>query len=173
LALAGLRACVVGDARDGEIRVDGGRWRRVAPPARRVGCQPDARGVILDSPGGQIYEGRGLARVIRERGLATYTLRECASACATAFLAGRERLLAPGARLGFHQYQSHTILPAFDLAAEQAKDRQLFEAQGIADEFLAQIFAARPQDMWWPTPAELIAGGAIHGVGFALGGDAP
>jgi len=141
--------------------------------AAMLDANPDARGVILDSPGGQIYEGRGLARVIRERGLATYTLIECASACATAFLAGRERLLAPGARLGFHQYQSHTILPAFDLAAEQAKDRQLFEAQGLADEFLAQIFAARPQDMWWPTPAELIAGRAIHGVGFALGDDAP
>jgi len=192
LALAGFRACVVGDApairnaaptapvkyaltmvAGGELlhlrgELEAGVTRAVAA---MLAERPRARGVILDSGGGQIYEGRGLARVIRELGLATYTLRECASACATAYLAGRERILGAGARLGFHQYQSHTILPAFDLAAEQAKDRELFEAQGVAAEFLDQIFAARPEEMWWPTVAELIAGGAIHRSGFLLDGD--
>jgi len=83
LALAGFRACVVGDAP--EIRhaapavpakyaltVVGGselirlRGELEAGVTRAVAAMlvehPDARGVILDSGGGQIYEGRGLAR---------------------------------------------------------------------------------------------------------------
>jgi len=191
LALAGFRAWVVRDDAPPAAPapalvpgyaltvVDGGalihlRGELEAGVTRAVAAllaqNPQARGIILDSGGGQIYEGRGLARVIRERALATYTLRECASACATAFLAGHERILGAAARLGFHQYQSHTILPAFDIAEEQNKDRKLFEAQGIAAEFLDQIFAARPEDMWWPTVDELLASRAVHRAGFQLGG---
>lgn len=189
LALAGFRAWVIGDDAPRDVAspapakyaltvVGGGallhlRGELEAGVTRAVtellDEHPQARGIILDSGGGQIYEGRGLARVIRERSLATYTLIECASACATAFLAGRERILGAGARLGFHQYRAHTVLPAFDIAEEQAKDRALFEAQGIAAEFLDHIFAARPEEMWWPTVAELIAGRAVHRVGFVLG----
>jgi len=191
LALAGFRAWVVGDAprqiattapgapvKYALTVVDGGslihlRGELEAGITRAVAKlldkNPQARGIILDSGGGQIHEGRGLARVIRERGLATYTLRECASACTTAFLAGRERILGRAAKLGFHQYRSHTVLPAFDTAEEQAKDRTLFEAQGIAPEFLDNIFAAGPDEMWWPTVDELRAGRAVHRTGFSLG----
>jgi len=185
LALAGFRACVVGDAppatRDAAPPtkyalsvVDGGalihlRGELEVGVTRAVAAlldaNPQARGIILDSGGGQIYEGRGLARVIRERALATYTLRECASACATAFLAGRQRILGRAAKLGFHQYQSHTVIPAFDIDEEQDKDRKLFEAKGIAAEFLDKIFAARPDEMWWPTVEELIAAGVAHRIG--------
>lgn len=190
LALAGFRAWVVEDAAPGNVAspppakyalavVDGGALLHLRGElevgvtravAEWLDANPQARGIILDSGGGHIYEGRGLARVIRERGLATYTLIECASACATAFLAGRERILGRGARLGFHQYRAHTVIPAFDIDAEQDKDRALFKAQGIAPEFLDRIFAARPEEMWWPTVDELIAGGAVHRVGFSLGG---
>jgi len=45
----------------------------------------------------------------------------------------------------------------------------LFEAQGIAAEFLDQIFAARPEDMWWPTVDELLASRAVNRAGFELG----
>lgn len=194
LALVGFRACVVGGAGGPPPAVGdaaptvparyalsvagGGKWIHLRGEleagvtravAQLLDANPQARGIILDSGGGQIYEGRGLARVIRERGLATYTLLECASACATAFLAGRERVLGRAAKLGFHQYQSHTVIPAFDIKEEQDKDRRLFEAQGIAAEFLDNIFAARPEDMWWPTVDELRAGGVVHRTGFSLG----
>jgi len=54
---------------------------------------PQVTGIILDSEGGQIYEGRGLARLIGENGLRTYTLDQCLSSCTTAFVAGELRTL--------------------------------------------------------------------------------
>ncbi len=129
---------------------------------------PNIAGVILDSDGGQISEGRGLARVIRENGLNTYSLDRCMSACTTAFAAGVRRTLGVNARLGFHQYQTFTIHPNFDLAEEQAKDLDLFRAQGIAESFLQKIFSHPPEDMWWPEHEELLEANFIHQSGGTL-----
>jgi len=129
-------------------------------------AHPQVRGIVLDSGGGQIYEGRGLARLIRERALATYSLRECASSCATAFIAGRRRALGAGAKLGFHQYKTYAVLPAVDIAAEQAKDMALFRAQGVSAEFLRKIFLQPPEQMWWPPEKELREAGVVHRTGF-------
>ncbi|MGI9309903.1 MAG: hypothetical protein ACR2P7_00030 [bacterium] len=131
-------------------------------------AHPQVRGVILDSGGGQIYEGRGLARLIREHKLATYSLEQCDSACATAFAAGVRRALGRGAQLGFHQYKNYAALPVVDIDAEQAKDRALFEAQGISAEFLQKIFSHPPHRMWRPDAAELLASGMVHETDFAL-----
>ncbi len=129
---------------------------------------PQITGVILDSDGGRISEGRGLARVIRENGLNTYSLDHCMSACATAFAAGVRRALGTNARLGFHQYQTFTIHPNFDLKEEQEKDIALFRAQGITESFLQKIFSHPPEDMWWPDHAELLEANFIHQSGISF-----
>ena len=54
---------------------------------------PQIAAVILESEGGQIYEGRGLALLIDERGLDTYSFKGCSSACVTAFVGGINRFL--------------------------------------------------------------------------------
>jgi len=46
------------------------------------------RRVTLDSEGGQLYEGRGLARLIETNHLDTCVVNRCNSACIIAFLAG-------------------------------------------------------------------------------------
>ncbi len=128
---------------------------------------PQVAGVILDSDGGQISEGRGLARVIRENQLNTYSLDHCMSACTTAFAAGVRRTLAVNARLGFHQYQTFTIHPNFNLEEEQAKDIALFRAQGVSESFLQKIFSHPPEGMWWPEHEELLEANFIHQSGVA------
>ncbi len=45
--------------------------------------------VELNSKGGNIYQGRGLARVFRENEAETHVAQECSSACVTAFIAGK------------------------------------------------------------------------------------
>ncbi len=129
---------------------------------------PGIAGVILDSDGGQISEGRGLARIIRENGLNTYSLDHCMSACTTAFAAGARRALGANARLGFHQYQSFTTYPKFDLEEEQAKDIALFRAQGISESFLRKMFSHPPEEMWWPEHEELLEANFIHQSGFSF-----
>ena len=123
---------------------------------------PEVTGIILDSGGGQIYEGRGLARLIRENALATYSLEQCVSSCTTAFIAGTKRALGDHAKLGFHQYKNYAAMPVVDVDQEQAKDIALFAAQGIAPDFLRKVFAQPPEKMWWPEAEELLEAGVIH-----------
>lgn len=60
--------------------------------------------VILDSPGGSVNSALEIGRLIRSRGMKTVITRNnyCVSACALVWVAGARRILAPGARVGFH-----------------------------------------------------------------------
>lgn len=130
---------------------------------------PQITGIILDSVGGQIYEGRGLARLIRENKLQTFSLDGCLSSCTTAFVAGITRSLGTNARLGFHQYKTYSLIPSINVGNEQAKDRAIFVNQGVAPEFIDKIFVHPPESMWWPEIDELLAAGVVHQTGFSLG----
>jgi hypothetical protein len=131
-----------------------------------IGEEPPVQAIVLDSPGGWIASGRGLAKVIEEAGLDTYSFAGCHSACVTAFMAGRNRYLADEARLGFHQYAvPFEGLDAYsDMTMEQYRDLQYFRHQGVRPEFLARLFQAPHEGAWFPTQRELIAARAISGV---------
>ena len=133
--------------------------------ARLLADNPRVRGIILDSGGGQIYEGRGLAKLVREHRLATYSLEKCASSCATAFIAGTTRTLGVDARIGFHQYKNYAALPVVDIDAEHAKDIELFKQQGVTAQFLRRVFVHAADQMWWPAADELIDGNVVHRIG--------
>jgi hypothetical protein len=142
-----------------------GITRRVAELIAR---NPEVVGIILDSEGGQIYEGRGLARLIRENKLQTYSLEKCLSSCTTAFVAGTTRTLGTNARLGFHQYKTYSLIPSINVENEQARDMAIFVEQGVSPEFLEKIFVYPPESIWWPEIDELIAAGVVHQTGFSL-----
>lgn len=129
---------------------------------------PAVTGIILDSKGGQIAAGRGLAKIIRENKLDTYSLEACMSACTTAFAAGVHRVLGENAKLGFHQYQSFTVYPHFDIDQEQAKDIALFKKHGISDSFLENIFRQPPENMWLPDNQQLLQANFVHQINFKL-----
>jgi hypothetical protein len=66
--------------------------------------------IWLNSPGGNLFAGMQLGRLIREHGAWTYIVDfrtllpgECYSACALAFLGGVQRFNDHGARYGVHQ----------------------------------------------------------------------
>jgi len=67
---------------------------------------PQLSFVILESPGGQIYEGRGLSRLFTKHQLDTYSYKECSSACATAYIGGKQRYPGSNDEIGFHQYET-------------------------------------------------------------------
>ncbi|WP_164157565.1 COG3904 family protein [Sandarakinorhabdus rubra] len=81
---------------------------RVVPQDERtfadVAAASGADAVILDSPGGSVNSALEIGRLIRSRGMKTVITRNnyCASACALIWVAGARRILAPGARVGFH-----------------------------------------------------------------------
>jgi len=80
------------------------RWKfdEVVARSEKLGC--DKPWLMLESPGGLLFEGFSLGRELRTHGFRTITRYECASACAIIFLGGVERVLAGSrARIGLHQ----------------------------------------------------------------------
>ncbi len=127
---------------------------------------PEVKGIILDSIGGRIYEGRKLAKLISAYGLDTYSLKGCYSAATIAFIAGEKRFLGMEANLAFHQYKmDYEGLDAFaNTEEEQAKDLLLFRQQGVKSEFIERLFETSHDDLWYPTVDEMLDAGVIHGI---------
>jgi hypothetical protein len=112
---------------------------------------PNLRVVHLNSAGGRLGEATKLARLIKARGLATYSADLCASACTIAYAAGRERYLRAGARLGFHR-------GIFAGSENAPATRQLLLEAGIAPAFVERAVAQPAESVWYPTDQELLAG---------------
>jgi len=134
--------------------------------AKFIKKHPDVKGIILDSIGGRIYEGRELSKLILVNSFNTYTLNGCYSACATAFISGNKRYLAKGANIGFHQYVNtlKSVDDLVDMPAEEQKDLDLYRKRGITESFITRIFKAKPDELWYPTIDEMLDAGVIHGL---------
>lgn len=126
---------------------------------------PGIEGIILDSSGGRIYEGRKLAKLITKYSLNTYSLEGCYSAATISFIAGEKRFLGIGANLAYHQYQNQEGFDSsISLKAEQSKDILFFQQQGVKDEFTKKMFNTPSNDFWYPTIDEMINANVIHGT---------
>jgi hypothetical protein len=141
-----------------EAEIAGGiKFGLTRDAARIFAIAPDLKVVHLNSGGGRLGEARKLAQLIRQRGLMTYTATACNSACAIAFLAGRERWLKQGAQIGFHR-ESFAGTETFDVM------RGLLMESGLPAAFADRAVATPAESMWYPEPAELQRVRAISGV---------
>jgi hypothetical protein len=144
--------------RDGrELEFAGGITFGAAKDFQRfLDAMPAVQIVHLNSPGGRVVEAERIARLISARKLSTYVVGNCLSACTTLFMSGRERLISPQGRLGFHQ-------PDFPGLSDQERREILAEEElrlrqfGVSAAFAHKANLAPPDDMWFPTVAELIA----------------
>lgn len=127
---------------------------------------PRVSEIVLSSDGGQIAEGRGIARLIKRNRLDTYVFDNCKSACTTAFIGGVTRILGPNGRLGFHQYGLNVAnKPSyFKPEVEQQIDQEFFRQQGIDEAFIDEVYQASHTDIWFPGQAKLLAAGVVHRI---------
>jgi hypothetical protein len=147
-----------------ELEFSGSMSAGTASELRQVlDANPGVGVVHLNSPGGLVDEGRVMFSILREHQLITTTDRYCLSACALAFLGGRERYLAPGARLGFHAESSDAI-DAAHLAARQQIDKDQMLSLGIPQAFVDKAFSTPKDQIWLPTVGELEEANVINGV---------
>ncbi len=133
----------------------------------QLGSHTDITRVTLNSEGGQLYEGRGLARLIESRQLNTCVIEQCNSACIVAFLAGEQRALDHNSTMGFHQYRfdenrKRQNIGLFDIAVEEKKDREFYHARGIDAQFIRRVFETPSSTLWKPTREELKDAGVIN-----------
>ena len=128
---------------------------------------PQIDGIILDSSGGRVYEGRKLARVIDKYNLDTYSLRGCYSACTVAYIAGEKRYLSNTAEMGFHGYSSLTgddsTLFKNPRRAEK-KDMSLLKENGVPRQFVQKIYKTRHNDLWTPSQEKLVQHNVVHKI---------
>ena len=85
--------------------------------------------VALDSPGGALDDAIGMAKLIRERGMAT-TVEDgalCASSCPLVLAGGADRSIGAKAAVGVHQFYSVSTEPAE--AAQAMSDAQATTAR--------------------------------------------
>ena len=131
-----------------------------------LGDQPGVTKIVLTSSGGNIFEGRGVGKVIAANNLATHVTGDCFSACTRAYIAGRVRTVAPDARLGFHRYRIDAAypIPFADIDTEQQRDRAYFRSRGVDEAFLARMHDAVPPNLWLPASQVLLAAGVAHRI---------
>ena len=106
------------------------------------------RTVHLNSIGGRISEAQRIGALVKAKGLDTYVVGQCLSACTIVFLSGRNRLIAPGAKLGFHQPNFPGLTDDERkrfVAEEKSRLRQL----GVSATFAKRANTASPEDMWF------------------------
>ncbi len=115
---------------------------------QQLAAYPAVTRVQLYSNGGMLLEALSIAKLIRQKGLITYTNADCLSACTLIFQAGKERWIGPKGRLGFHS-------AALYGTAEQSSDiekmyRQALHDGGYSDAFIKRVLATPPESLWYP-----------------------
>lgn len=128
------------------------------PPKQRVA-------IYLASPGGALYEGMRLGLFFRIRGIQTVVEggRDCASACALAFLGGTDRAGAPwrsasdDSRLGFHSFSSSDDGFAYEsdvqlVVADVLKYAKMVD---VPLELMIMNFSTPADQMYWLNNEEI------------------
>ena len=165
--LAGIYEIVAGDARVGThefhilangrtLDFSGGITFGVAQEFERfLNAMTGVMVVRLNSIGGRIQEAQRMSDMIKRRGLATFVVKDCLSACTIVFLGGKDRVIAPTARLGFHQ-PNFRGMTAADRSEAIAVELRRLQRLGLSKEFAERANSAAPDAMWYPDQAELI-----------------
>ncbi len=122
--------------------------------------------LVVTSKGGNIYEARGLAKILMDNDIGTHVVGECSSACTIVYLAGQTRTMGPLGKLGFHAYRldSSTSMPNVDIENEQERDRLFFSQRAVNQDFLQKIFTRSHNSIWFPDTIELLTSGAVHKI---------
>jgi hypothetical protein len=138
-----------------EIVFRGGLRAGCAEELERIlSAAPQVKVLHIESPGGRINEAKRIGQLVRQRGLTTYTSGYCLSAATLVLMSGKERVVAPGAKVGFHQ----GTLPGATAVQRLIIDslvRATMHSAGVSDEFTERVLATPSNQMWYPTFEEM------------------
>lgn len=157
-----------------EIEIVGGfKYGLTSDFRKLLKASPQIAVVHLDSVGGRIAEAMQVHDIIQQRGMVTYVVNECLSACTLAFAGGRERWLGSAAKLGFHG-PSFAGMPQHELNSAIASQQQLLVRDGVDPYFVARALSTPADSLWTPTNQELFAARVVTNIAppgkFAMSG---
>ena len=128
--------------------------------------RPEIETLVLDSEGGNVFEARGMARVVSEKNWHTHVDGACLSACTLVYVSGVSRTASLSARFGFHSYQFDAEHPTVGISIreQQQLDTDRFLNAGIKQSFINQLYKAQHTDMWLPTQKQLVDAGFVQKI---------
>ena len=124
--------------------------------AALLDANPKVVRIHLTSEGGLADEGQALGDVIAAHALTTFVPDYCVSACTLAFVRGTARLVLEDSRIGFHS-PFETGLFGVVYQGDSSEQRAEYLAAGVARDFVDSALKVKPDDIWYPKPARLIA----------------
>lgn len=148
---------------------------------------PDIKELQLNSSGGSIQAGDEIAGMVLAYGLDTSVDGECVSACVSVFLAGDQRRMTLGSRIGFHQrywpaqavhkfYRHERKVQRWSTPFEfgswiyQSTQSEIYEhlgymvSRGVDPGFAIETLRVGPESEWYPSRLRLIAAGVLREV---------
>jgi hypothetical protein len=172
---------LTGDARTPayEIQVLPGGTEILFRGGLRAGCAKELERVLssatqakvldIESPGGRINEAKRMVQLVRQHGLITYTSEYCLSAATLVLMSGKERVVAPGAEIGFHAGTLPGITTAQRLVMESLL-RATMRSEDVSDEFTDRVLATPSNEMWYPTFEEMRKAGVLTSQSYIHNG---
>lgn len=147
---------------------------------------PEVETVVVSGAGGSTSAAYEIAHKITEFGLTTVARNNCSSACTLLFLAGTERRLEKGARLGFHRIATSASEhrefyernredagweDEFGYAKKVHEDGQIAArtfiayvlSRGVSVDFALEALTYSPSDMWHPSLTKMLEAGILNG----------
>jgi uncharacterized membrane protein YhaH (DUF805 family) len=158
------------------LQIDGGvKYGLAEAVAAELRAHPGIRTVVLESPGGRLGASEQVAQLIGAQGLDTYVSTHCESACTRIFVAGQDRVLREGGKLGFHSGRTDLQLPPAVVAAMNETFAAHYVSAGVSADFMQRAEAVSPASIWYPTDAELLAAHVVTRIenGSAAAAAAP
>jgi hypothetical protein len=126
---------------DGVDLSDGFAERTISELRRRR-----AVGLVINSPGGSVFEARKLGRHLRAMGLRTAVDRSCTSACIDVLAGGAERYVTRNAKLGIHQSRVPERFSSHEGGQRYVADAFLYLREMGIDPDVAIAAASVPND---------------------------
>ena len=126
---------------------------------------PDIENVIISSFGGTVESGMQLGRLIRKRGLKTFNIHACYSACNYAFAGGSRRYLVEGSKTGFHshglkeEFEYYSDLLFYEMRILEYHVRRHLGKMGLSREMVEKIYRTPLNDVWEPDSEYMIRHG--------------
>ena len=120
------------------------------------------RGLLLDSPGGNVEAAMLLGDMVHAYGVATRVSAgdTCASACAYVFLSGGDRSIGVAAKVGMHApYMVDGIGHSTPSSTAAAEVVDWAQKMGVPHDAVEKSLARRADEMWWMTAQDLHAAG--------------
>jgi len=145
---------------------------------------PEVDTVVVSGGGGVSWPAHEMASKIEVFGLNTIAKKTCSSACTTILLAGRERSMHKGSRLGFHRtsnsadhlrevysslrgdvgWKDEFAFANYIFEQGQVTARSYIESlvrRGVNAEFALRVLTYGSNDMWYPSEEELLESGVL------------